>query len=262
MIASTAPLTKLPPARAGRPSAIAVSVAGPGHIVEGRGCEDASGCDVVGTYVLVAVSDGLGSVPRGGEGAELAVAAALRGGREFIAEAVLFDLDELVWEMTIGARRALEAATADPRELACTLIVCAGEGTAIATGHVGDGAVVGAHSDDLFVISPPGNSEYVNEVEHLGQKNWLSALRISIRDPVSAFAAFTDGLQRAALKRVEDRWTPFAGFLDPLFQHFTSHDDHEELRNEIERLLSGPRLSEHSEDDKSLAFGLLGDDRR
>ncbi|MBW3589140.1 MAG: protein phosphatase 2C domain-containing protein [Actinobacteria bacterium] len=262
MIASTAPLTKLAPGRSGRPSALAVSVAGPGHIVEGRECEDASGCDIVGSHVLVAVSDGLGSVPRGGEGAELAVAASLRAGREFIAETVLFDLDELVWEMTIGARRALEAATADPRELACTLIVCAGHGTAVATAHIGDGAVVGAHSEDLFVVSTPGHSEYVNEVEHLGQKNWLSALRISIRDPVSGFAAFTDGLQRAALKRIEDRWTPFAGFLDPLFQHFTSRDDHEQLRKEIERLLSGARLSEHSEDDKSLAFGLLGDDRR
>lgn len=262
MIASTAPLTKLPQARAGRPSAVAVSVAGPAHINEDHGCDDASGCDVIGTHVLVAVSDGLGSVPRGGEGAEIAVAASLHAGREFIAETVLFDLDELVWEMTIGARRALEAGNADPRELACTLIVCAGEGTAIATAHIGDGAVVGAYSDDLFVVSPPGNSEYVNEVEHLGQKNWLSALRISIRDPVSGFAAFTDGLQRAALKRIENRWAPFAGFLDPLFQHFTSRDEREELRTEIERLLSGPRLSEHSEDDKSLAFGLLGDDRR
>jgi hypothetical protein len=241
------------------PCVASASTVGSGHVAQDVGCQDAVSHLVSGDWILLAVADGLGSARHSAEGAACAVSAAISAGRDEIEDpANDIDGDLLAIHMLRSARAGLERLAGDDlRDYACTLIACAVKGSTVAVAHIGDGAVVGWDEKELFVISPPAHSEYVNEVEHLCQDEWHSSMRTAVHEPVSASCIFTDGLQRAALTRADDRWVPFDKFLLPLFRHVLEASHRDVLQRELEILLRGDLLNEHSEDDKTLAFAIL-----
>lgn len=296
-----------------KPYVFGATVAGPLHIERGIVCQDAHACKALGEKMLaIAVADGLGSARRSDLGAKTAVSAAMRmlAGR-LAAESEELSEEEaahLVRATAQSARTALESLAGEEgdelRTFACTLIVILASEASVVVAHIGDGGVVAAMADGLKVVSSPGAAEYANEVVPLTSEHWESALRVSYcREDISCLAAFTDGCQRAALRRVakvrEESFAPisnaedsrvslcdgrngeglferseapaaapdegeeyeaFAGFFDPLFSFAQTVDDSASGGAEIEGLLSGAKLSEHSEDDKTLVIAVFSKD--
>lgn len=221
------------------------SVAGVAHLRAGLPCQDRFAVHVHpdGT-VVIAVADGLGSASRSHDGADTAVR---------VAVTAIDPMNGLE-----RARIAVDAYAAmhelEIRSLACTLSVTVWRDGTAQTAHIGDGGVVVQRGDGLLqCLSGPGDSEYVEETDPLTMEGWRARVRVSdVVDDVTAIAAFTDGVQRAAMR---PDGAPSDGFFSPLFG-WAGEPASEE--GELAGLLGGVKLSEHSDDDKTLVLAVLG----
>lgn len=255
-----------PPSPAGKPPeppfVAGASVRGPLHHQVGLPCQDAFRYRILGKRLAIAVADGLGSAARADAGARAAAGAAVTSAAEALSASEPPALDSAALAAMRAARKRLEeAAAADDTELrayACTLMTVVVDGNRVCAAHVGDGGVVTGAGGELQLLSDPGLSEYVNEVEPLTSDGWESAIRVSaIVDGVETVALFTDGCQRAGLRRSAATLEPHPGFFGPLFAHARSGRRLSKTRRDLRRLLAGAKMSEHSEDDKTLAIAIL-----
>jgi hypothetical protein len=102
-----------------------------------------------------------------------------------------------------------------------------------------------------YVLSPPAPTEYVNEVDSLASDQWVDHVRpVLCADGIDGLAVFTDGCQHAAIRR----GVAHAGFFGPLFDYVRAGDAKDE---ELAALLAGKKMSEHSDDDKTLVLVTL-----
>jgi hypothetical protein len=236
---------------------LGASVVGDAHVRAGLPCQDAFRTTAADGTLVVAVGDGLGSAAHSELGAAAATEAAVARAVEVAAD----DPCRAAVEGMVAAREALEklacAEDHDLADLACTLIVAvAAERIGIA--HIGDGAAVGCIGDDAFVLSPPAATEYVNETDSLTSKDWIENIRavICVED-VDAIGLFTDGCHHAAMRREDGHHRAHAGFFGPLFRYARSGVDADEGARALVELLSGPKMCEHSDDDKTLVLAVL-----
>ena len=236
---------------------LGASVVGDAHVRADLPCQDAFRVAASDDALIVAVADGLGSAARSDLGAVTATEAAV--GRALEVDG---DPCRAALEGVVAAREALEklafAEDHDLAELACTLMIAvARERVGIA--HIGDGAVVGMREARPYVLSPPAEAEYVNEVDPLTSAAWIAVLRpVLCVDSVDAVAMFTDGCHHAAIHRGRAH----AGFFGPLFDYVRSGVDADTGSAELAQLLSGKKMSEHSDDDKTLVLAVLDGAKR
>lgn len=235
---------------------VGASVTGPGHVRRGVTCQDRFAAEVLddGT-VLLAVSDGLGAAPHAAIGAETAAGAAVRAGTALMHAARDFPAQDLARHMLSCARARLctvaEAMGSEPPDLACTLITLVGNTDAIAAAHIGDGAVIVEHDHGFSVLSGPPEREYVNEVEPLTAADWTRHVRIKIRPGIRSVAILTDGCQHAA---IAPDGSVGPGFVPAVVGAVRDGDAGED---EMRALLTGAKISEHSDDDKTLVVAIL-----
>jgi hypothetical protein len=236
---------------------LGASVIGDAHVRSGLPCQDAFHTLVRDGIVVVAVADGLGSATHSDLGAtfasEVAATVAL--------EAANGDPSRAALEGVVAAREALEAlAKSDDIELtdlACTLIVAV-KTDRVGIAHIGDGAAVGLRGDEAFVLSPPAASEYLNETDPLTAKNWIDNVRpVVCVDGIDALGMFTDGCHHAAVRQSNGHLTAHDGFFGPLFRFARSGVAIDEGERALAELLKGPKMSEHSDDDKTLVLAVL-----
>ncbi|MCA1830354.1 MAG: PP2C family serine/threonine-protein phosphatase [Actinomycetota bacterium] len=226
---------------------VGASVVGASHVRAGLPCQDAFAVASGDGYVALAVADGMGSAARADAGAATAV------------EAALETVDDPA-SMIERARAALEARAAsdecDVRDFACTLIVAVTRDGITSTAHIGDGAVAGLRAEGVVdMLSEPAHSEYVNEITPLTADDWRSHVRLGGPfEDLAAIAAFTDGCERAAITPPGEA---HAGFFLPLFSFVRDGDDGDSAREQLAALLAGPKMTEHSDDDKTLVIAWL-----
>lgn len=234
------------------PVVLGASVAGASHVRDGLPCQDAFRFEETDGALVVAVADGLGSAARSDLGAVAATEAAVARAAEITANPC-----RAAVEGVIAARDALEKLAwvedCEIRDLACTLLVLvAAERVGVA--HVGDGGAIGLREGEPYVLSPAAPSEYVNEVDSLSSDEWVDHVRtVLCVEAIDAIGVFTDGCQHAAIRAKKAH----AGFFGPLFDYARSGVGAEEASAAISQLLSGEKMSEHSDDDKTLVLVLL-----
>ena len=249
-----------------KPYFFGASVIGPLHVQLNIPCQDACSFEVITSdFVIAAIADGLGSASKSDTGARLVVEAAVKTVKEAIdcRRGNHLDICETARNAAIAARNSLEEKAmierCSLRDLACTVIVIVAHKDNISVAQIGDGAVVAKIDDDLRLISAPAESEYLNEVTPITSKDWEKSLQVSPQvSGVKCVAAFTDGLQRAALLKDQDGLKPFEGFLEPIFSYAQELDDLKQGEQDIKDLLASHKLSAHSEDDKTLIIGVFG----
>lgn len=236
-------------------------VAGPGHVKNNIPCQDALAFEIIAPgFGVIAVADGLGSASKSQIGSETAVQAALEWVR---LHAQNGDLGTLAGDAVKHARRALEEKAVQEQtplwDLATTLIVALFHEDTVCVAQIGDGGVVGKTPEGLTIISPPGESEYVNEVVPLTSLEYERHLRVAPLCPeIECLAVFTDGCQRAALQRTLDGLLPHEKFFEPLFAFARETGDTGQATQELRDFLCSRKMSEHSEDDKTLVLAVLG----
>jgi len=240
------------------------SVIGPSHEKKNIKCQDACCYELLNHGIgVIVVSDGLGSVKNSDIGATEAVNAAVNKIKEIFNTKGIegAHLDNIVENAVFYARQILEQKAdelqCNLQDLACTIIVVVIYQDTVSVGHIGDGAVVAKIKDKLKIISYPGESEYVNEVVPLTSKDWDKHLRISGSSEIECLAVFTDGCQKAGLKKMENIWKPYNGFFDPLFLYAKEIKNIKEAKQDIINLLISEKMSKNSEDDKTFVIAVL-----
>jgi hypothetical protein len=247
------------------PYVFGASVVGPLHVQKSIPCQDACAFESLPPEsAVIAVADGLGSASRSDIGATEAVRVAVQTAKEMILGQQIEEskLGGVVRAAVASARKAIEDKAIEEqcsvRDLACTIIVVAIRGDSMTVAHIGDGAVVASTVDGLRIISPPGESEYANEVVPLTSKDWEESLRIvPLVTGVQCLGVFTDGCQRAALRKSADGLQPFDRFLGPIFSFAQELEDLAEGEEEIRALLSSQKICDNSEDDKTLILAVV-----
>lgn len=245
------------------------SVIGPLHVQMNLACQDACAFEAfpIGSAVI-AVADGLGSAARSEIGARVAVGAAVRKAKEMLTAPMRDDLSmgAVTQAAVHSAREALEQQAIEEQcklsDLACTIIVVALCQGVLSVAHIGDGAVVAKTRAGLRMISAPGESEYANEVMPLTSNGWEESLRIVCSvTGVECLAVFTDGCQRAALRKLQDGFQPFDRFFEPIFSYARDLEDANKGEAELRALLSSKKVCDNSEDDKTLVIAVVSHDQ-
>jgi hypothetical protein len=243
---------------------VGASAIGPLHIATVTPCQDAFAYEILPSGIgIIAVADGLGSALFSDFGARDAVDTLVLKAKQTLLNNISekSDLLNVITEAIRASRDILEEKAliyqCKLRDLACTLILIIIDKDKAIVAQIGDGAVVAKTSEGLVLISGPGDSEYANEVSPLTSKAWESSLRISsIYSGITGIIAFTDGLQRAALKKSSDGFIPFDRFCEPLFQYVSEITDVKEAETDIKTLLSSKKICDNSEDDKTLVIAV------
>jgi hypothetical protein len=237
------------------------SVAGTAHERAGIGCQDAHRWKVLPNGCLViAVADGAGSATCAEEGAHLAVDAA----GAYLDGALRGDIpdNEHGWHEVIqrtldAARAALVAHAAGARQplrdYAATLTVVVATDDTLAVGQVGDGIAVAEGADGLMLAAAPQRGEYANEVALLTSPQAVEDATIAaIPMTARTVAVTTDGLLRLVVRLPSHE--PHAPFFRPLFAFLDETADLATAGDELARFLSSARVTERTDDDKTLVI--------
>lgn len=247
------------------PYIFGASVIGPLHIQDGLSCQDACLYEVVSDdFGIIAVADGLGSVPMSDLGARLSVEAAVSAAKSLLCDTSKDgpDISEIPMKMMRAARESLEETALREGfrlgDMATTLITVLFRGDSIYTAQIGDGAVVARVDGSLVLLSGPLNSEYANEVTPITCNDWQASIfSAEARSGAECVAVFTDGCQRPALLKTAEGYGPFEKFFHPVFSYAAEVEDIAKGGQELGEFLSSEKISEYSEDDKTLVLAVL-----
>lgn len=216
-------------------------------------------------FLQIFVADGAGSASNGGEGADLAIQAAV----EFIDKKLLhpeFALnDELATECVIAIREKIysraESLGLRARDFACTflgVLSCRTAGTLVL--QIGDGGIVLDIGKGLEVPVAPMSGEYANMTHFVTDDDAIKQLATkAFPNMALRVAAFSDGIQRLALNMADNTaYEPFFSNFFRVLKHSTP-DQEEQLHSALVRFLQSNAVNERTDDDKTLAFAVLLD---
>jgi len=253
---------------------IAASVIGTSHEKTGGACQDANACQIValpsGEEVLLAVvADGAGSAICAGEGAAKSCRALLALMEQHFAsgrtvEQVTRDTASS-WIASI--QNVLEeealAVSRERREFACTILgLLVGESQAACL-QIGDGVIVLSDSEHVYGhVFWPDRGEYANTTHFVTEDDASEHLQFaSINRRIVEAALLTDGLQAIALNyQQQSAHEPFfKGLFAPL--RTAEEGCARELSKYLATFLSSPRVTEKTDDDKTLVLASRIDPR-
>lgn len=261
MIAGVVNMDQSPPAQASPWRVVGAAVQGTSHARHDLPCQDAQGYrSLPGGGLLIAVADGAGSARLSQFGARKAVATgldALEAALELYAPADVSAWQAALWGAFASARvsitRLAKAEGHRLRDYATTLTMAAVSGGWLATGQVGDGAVVALEAGGrLFAATRAQKGEYANETHFLTQRDAHKHLSVQTWNcPIEALAVMSDGLLRLALKLPSG--DPHTPFFQPLFR-FAASAAQDSADWQLAGFLASERVCARSDDDKSLVL--------
>lgn len=242
---------------------VSATAIGTSHQTNGTDCQDECWAFVEklgGEDVLtVFVSDGAGSALKGGEGANLAIQAAVRFISLALAEPRVLLTTALAKACAQSVHDAIAAEAIAcklaPRDYACTLLGVVSRADATLVFQIGDGAIVIDTGAGLEVAIEPMTGEYANMTHFVTQADHADVLVARIYPlPARNVAAFSDGLQRLALNL--SAGTAHAPFFRPFFDVLAraSLEQEDALQAQLAAFLESKAVNERTDDDKSLAL--------
>ncbi len=245
--------------------ALSVSLCGVSHQSLDLPCQDVHALRILDNGVLIAaLADGAGSAKYAEVGATIAATRAVEMLSAKLTANSAPDEEEckrLLQKAMQTAKEAVEEAAAgreaQASELATTLILLIASPDFIAAAQIGDGAVVVSDEEGkLVMLTSPQSGEYINETSFLISPGAIEAMQTEIYSGrVKYLAAFTDGLQRLALKMPEN--VPHEPFFQPLFRFMEKVTDEQQAQESLTAFLASPRIAERTEDDITLLLATL-----
>jgi Protein phosphatase 2C len=166
--------------------------------------------------LFVALADGAGFAPRGGDGAFFATAAALKAAMELLKDDRPSEL--LLKLIAAAARSALEALSVESNcsidDFACTLLLAALTSHFVIAVQIGDGAIV-IGDENIRLLTTPMHGIVSNATFFLTDSDWMSQLQFAVEhERVNAVAMFSDGIEAQCISRNK----PHLPFFEPLFR--------------------------------------------
>jgi hypothetical protein len=245
---------------------LGASVVGTSHIRRNLPCQDAYSWIALDNGIVIgAVADGAGSADRSQEGSALAV----RSAAQFLAGELKSGSPReeaqcvnLLHDALRYTRAALEELAPGPdlRHVATTLLLAFVTDDWAAIAQIGDGGIVAEFNfEELYVLTVPGDSEYINETTFITSSEFLSEAHYTVTSSskLTGLALFSDGLQLLALQHSAN--TAHKPFFVPCF---TFVSERSSTVGELEEFLSSARVCERTDDDKTLILAVRDDATR
>jgi hypothetical protein len=248
---------------------ICSSVIGSRHLEAGLPCQDASDCKLVSltddSEVIIAIaSDGAGSARYAQAGSATACArfvSDVRASLDKYATMSFLTADYLKEWITVFQREIkviAEQNETSSREYACTFAaaIIAKEQGAFA--QIGDGGIVILDSetnDSYQTVFWPQQGEFANQTNFLTDARAEANLMFTtISRNIKEIAVFTDGMQGLVLN--EESQTAHSPFFKPIFAALRKSEAGcpEALQNGMVDYLMSSRVTERTDDDKTLIF--------
>ncbi|MEZ4621178.1 MAG: PP2C family serine/threonine-protein phosphatase [Caldilineaceae bacterium] len=243
-------------------SYVGTSVVGTRHAKKKQSCQDA--CQIIELptgELVIAVADGAGSALQSQQGARVAVQTSVDFLRKAIPLRTLTSPQEwqelIVNTYTMVKARLVEYALNNkttPKEFATTLMVVVLTDKWVASGMVGDGAIV-ALTDvtTLVAMTSPQRGEYVNSTTFVTSMNAFQKLSIAVWNrSLAGVAVLTDGLLHLA---VDEQNAPSTQFFEPFFK-FLRNSKPSEANDRLAQFLASDRVCKRTDDDKTLVVAL------
>jgi len=235
----------------------AASRRGTAHAAAGDRRQDAHRVLAVGRWLIAVACDGAGTASRGGAGAAVVARTLSACAATWVEGGAGLPCDATVVGWLMLARLRIEQAAGKrgllPRDFATTMVMTMGDGSAMLTAHVGDGAALArcAETGAWLSLSWPEAGEYAAETFFATDES--VRLRISRHDgEVDRLALMTDGLERLALDFALG--VPHAPFLDavtaPVADALAQGRDHR-LSRQLGAYLGSPPVNARTDDDKT-----------
>lgn len=246
---------------------VAASVKGSSHAAGDLPCQDSNwaspseGQDA--NPVLCAfVADGAGSATRGGEGAELAMAAAAKFLKGRLAQEH-FTADEAVLVACLEAVRnkisqVAEAECLTSRDYACTFLGAVSTASESALIQIGDGGIVVDVGQGLDMPIIPMSGEYANMTYFVTDEDALARIQTrSFSAALQRLAIFTDGIQRLAVNMSTN--APHSPFFQRFFEVLShaSVEEEDKLHEALHVFLSSGPVNERTDDDRTLVLASI-----
>lgn len=245
---------------------VGCAVRGPKHEEKDGPCQDAwDGRRLSDNRFVIAVGDGLGSASLSHEGSALATEIAVERLEAYVSGAERIEQEAsraALQEAVTAAREAVfqEAEDIDEpaTELNTTLLVVAGGPSGVASAVVGDGGIVGRIDGENELLVPRErevvDTEYSSVTVPLLHNEWEESYRFGYEPDCDAVAVFSDGIDQFTwdgLDAVKDQ------FFDQVFDLVRSSADLEATTEQIREYLDSDHHRKYSDDDKTLAIGIL-----
>lgn len=245
---------------------ISASEVGTSHGVTGAPCQDscAGGVEILNSHdpeplLWVFVSDGAGSAPRGGQGADTAIGEGIRFVTEKLSRKEFGLGDGFACDLVREVRRAIHAEAEKEqqpvRDYACTFLGLVSTKTGTITFQVGDGGIVLDTGNGLELAMIPAQGEYANQTHFVTDDDAIARMQSkAYPDRALRVAAFTDGIQRLALNMTAN--TPQDRFFTPFFSGLAKatfeHED--QLTGLLQQFLASDHVNARTDDDKTLVL--------
>jgi hypothetical protein len=242
------------------------SVIGTSHRLSGSPCQDSSEHRIVQvgdqTHLIATVSDGAGSAPYSDQGSRYACDTIIRLIEAFLSGGAT--LDQLTREVAVdwvsevaeGIEQLAQAHDRSGREYACTLLVAAVAPEQAVFFQVGDGVIVTTHDsgEGWMWVFWPQHGEFANSTNFIVSSDLADVLEFQHEKyPIPELALLTDGLENLVLdKREQLVHEPFFNSMMPAVRNSSANGRDDPLCESLARYLSGPKVCERTDDDKTL----------
>lgn len=240
---------------------VGASVEGSSHRAASLGCDDAHAYFQAEGLLVLAVADGAGSAQFGGEGARIAVEAALGALIDSLGEPVK-DWDELLRNAVATARYALKAEAASREcplsEFAATLLLAVCTPDCLTAAQLGDGAIVARQAGVWERLCESQKGEHVNETMFLTVPEPMGYLstRVQSAADLEAIILLTDGLEPLAFNLREGQ--PHPPFFEALYRFACRDEPITALTAQLCGELHSKAIEARTDDDKTLLMGVPG----
>lgn len=239
---------------------------GTSHEKAGTRIQDAFSCwsPASSLPIVALISDGAGTASHGGEGACLVCRSLMtQARRHFSASAELpSDEDIATW---FDTTRDLLGAVAlrhsrELRDFAATSVSVISTGSQTVIAHIGDGCAVLRETDSGRWIAPswPQQGEYAATTYFVTDADALQLRITRVESGVSAFAVFSDGIERLALDFAGQE--PSQKFFDKIsapISASTNKGRDGNLSRSLKAYLGSSTVNNRTDDDKSLVVAVI-----
>ena len=218
-------------------------VAGISHERQKKGCHDRYAYKYNNGAISISLADGAGSALKPEVGADIAtkqVNKTVTKHFDYIFESDIFSASH---KLTHAIRTTFgiyaKRYNCNIKDLATTLLFACVKDDKFIAGHIGDGILACLKNDELVVLSPPDNGEFVNETYFITSNSYKSRFRLfkGSLNEIEGFVLMTDGTCESLFDKREKKLAPVVFTLFEWLDNYSMAEVNSALKVNFEGLI-------------------------